>query len=221
MARRGGILTEESLMLNSWKLAILALGLAAVALGGRADAGLIPTNVSVVADGSNFRWTYAVVVTTDVKVNPGDYFTIYDFGGLVPGGPGPGSGTGPLGNVVAPSGWAISSAGIGPTPPGTNPADDPTIPNLTFTYHGDAINGQQGLGNFSAISQFSDRVTSDFTSITHRQVDGRSEANITSTDVPVPGESHNTPEPTTLAMFGIGLPVLGVLRYLRSRVKKS
>src|SRR5258708_3991227 len=87
---RGGSVfhTEEILMLRSWKLATLAVGLAAVALVGRADAGLIPTNVSVTPDGSNFRWTYAVVVTTDVKVNPGDYFTIYDFGGIVPGGVG-------------------------------------------------------------------------------------------------------------------------------------
>ncbi len=205
-------------MLRSWKLAILAVGLAAVALVGRADAGLIPTNVSIAPDGSNFRWTYAVVVTTDVKVNPGDYFTIYDFGGIVPGGVG---GLDKIANVVAPADWTVTSGMVGPTPAGTNPADDPSIPNLTFTYSGAAINGQQGLGNFSAISQFSDRVSSDFTSISHRQVDGRVEANITSTDVPVPGDTRNTPEPATLAMFGVGLPLLGMLRYLRNRVKKS
>ncbi|MFL5340879.1 MAG: PEP-CTERM sorting domain-containing protein [Gemmataceae bacterium] len=205
-------------MLRSWKFTVLTAALAAAALAGRADAGLIPTNVSVAPDGTNFRWTYAVVVTTDVKVNPGDYFTIYDFGGLVAGQ----GQSAVLANVVAPTDWTISSAMTGPTPAGTSPADDPGIINLTFKYAGATpINGQLGLGNFSAISQYGDSVTSDFTSITHRQVDGRTEANITSTDVPVPGAMHETPEPATLAMFGVGLPLLGVLRYLRRRINKA
>jgi len=191
------------------KFAVFAI-LAGLALVGRTQAGLIPTNVSITPDGGNFRWTYAVVVTTDVKVNPGDYFTIYDFGGLVPG------------SIIAPSkDWAVSTPLLGPTPAGTAPADDPTIPNIAFTYHGAApINGQQGLGNFSAISTFGDAVSSDFTSISHRQVDGRSEANITSTNVPVPGDVQQTPEPATLAMFSFGLPMLGILRYLRLRRRK-
>jgi hypothetical protein len=196
-------------MRHSWKVAVLLAGFAGLFATPNAHAGLIPTNVSVTPDGSNFRWTYAVVVTTDVKVNPGDFFTVYDFGGLV------------TGSIVAPADWTASVAKTGPTPAGTNPADDPAIDNLTFTYTGgSSINGQQGLGNFMANSIYGESTTSDFTSITHRQVDGRSEANITSTDVPVPGAVHETPEPGTLAMFGIGLPVLGVLRFLRRRVKK-
>ena len=65
-------------------LAILAV-LATFAAAPRAEAGMIPVNVSITPDGSNFRWTYAVVVTTDVAVHPGDFFTIYDFGALVNG----------------------------------------------------------------------------------------------------------------------------------------
>jgi hypothetical protein len=198
-----------------WIFGVLA-ALAGVLAAGSAQAGLIPTNVSITPDGSNFRWTYAVVVTTDVKVNPGDYFTIYDFGGLVGGG-GPVN-PGDPSSIVAPPGWTASTAMLGPTPPGTNPADDPTILNITFKYTGvDPINGQQGLGNFMANSKYGDSTTSDFTSITHRQVDGRSEANITSTNVPVPGALKNTPEPATLALFGLGLPALGMLRLLRRR----
>jgi hypothetical protein len=197
------------MMRGIWKTAVFAL-LAGLALASQTQAGLIPTNVSITPDGSNFRWTYAVVVTTDVKVNPGDYFTIYDFGGMIPG------------SAVAPTGWTFSSAKMGPTPAGTNPADDPGISNATFTYSGSPINGQQGLGNFMINSQFGDAVSSDFTSISHRQVDGRSEANITSTNVPVPGDSPaTTPEPATLAMFSFGLPVLGILRFLRLRRRKA
>jgi hypothetical protein len=203
--------TEEKMIMtrHSWKVAVLLAGIAGLWVVPNAEAGLIPTNVSVTPDSGNFRWTYAVVVTTDVNVNPGDFFTIYDFGGLVNA------------SIVAPAGWTLSTTMSGPTPAGTNPADDPGIPNLTFKYTGTTpINGQQGLGNFMANSIYGESTTSDFTSITHRQVDGRSEANITSTDVPVPGSVHATPEPATLAMFGIGLPMLSIFRFLRNRRKK-
>ena len=190
----------------SCKIAALLAGFAGLLAAPPAEAGLIPVNVSVTPDAGNFRWTYAVVVTTDVAVNSGDFFTIYDFGGLVNN------------SIVAPTNWSMATTKIGPTPVGVHPADDPTIENLTFTYTGPApVPGQLGLGNFMASSIYGDRVTSDFTSITHRQIDGRTEANITSTDVPVPGAIHNTPEPGTLALFGIGLPMLGVLRLLRQR----
>jgi hypothetical protein len=194
------------MMRNLWKIGVLAL-VASLGLAAHTQAGLIPTNVSITPDGGNFRWTYAVVVTTDVKVNPGDYFTIYDFGGFIPN------------SVVMPKNWSFSSSNIGPTPAGTAPADDPAVPNLTFTYTGPgSVNGSAGLGNFMANSTFGDAVSSDFTSISHRQVDGRSEANITSTNVPVPGANPNTtPEPATLAMFSFGLPMLGILRFLRLR----
>lgn len=185
-------------------VAVLAT-VAALGAASRAEAGLIPVSVSVLPDAGNWRWTYGVVVTTDVAVQPGDFFTIYDFGGLVSG------------SIVAPVDWLISTSPVGPTPSGTSPTDGPET-NLTFTYSGGAsIVGSVGLGNFWAISIYSDGTTSDFTSVTHRQVDGRAEANITSTDVPVPGQVHESPEPATLALFGLGLPLTGFVSWLRRR----
>ncbi len=194
---------------------VLLAALAAFAAAPRAEAGMIPVNVSVTPDAGNFRWTYAVVVTTDVAVQPGDFFTIYDFGALVSD---PSNPSGPV-PIVAPIGWNIATGMVGPTPAGTNPADDAGITNLTFTYGGDSpINGQIGLGNFSAISAFGTATSSDFTSITHRQVDGRSEANITTTDVPVPRVlDNNSPEPATLAMLALGLPCAGLVNLIRRR----
>lgn len=201
------------------KLLVLLASVAILTVAGRAEAGLIPTNVSVTPDGDNFRWTYAVVVTTDVKVNPGDYFTIYDFGGLV-GGP-TGSGDGP-GTIVAPIDWQFATELTGPTPAGTGPNDNPAIPNITFKYMGATpIEGQVGLGNFMANSTFGEGTTSDFTSITHRQVDGRSEANITTTDVPVPGSIGETPEPATLIMLGLAVPFAGLGSFLRRRMRNG
>jgi hypothetical protein len=197
-------------MFRLTKLA-LAAALMGAALAPAARAGMIPTAVSVTPDGNNFRWTYGVVVTTDVQVNPGDSFTIYDFGGLKD-----------TQSIVMPVGWTVSVANAGPARFGTNPADDPNIPNLTFTYNGtDPLPGQQGLGNFWAMSSMGEHATSQFTSSTHRQVDGRLENNITTTDVPAPSNDvHSTPEPTTLALLGAGLPLLGLARVLRLRRKK-
>src|SRR5262245_24246639 len=69
---RGPVTRRRGTMRRPWLSAIFVF--AGLFAAGHAQAGLIPTNVSITPDGSNFRWTYAVVVTTDVKVNPNDYF---------------------------------------------------------------------------------------------------------------------------------------------------
>ena len=98
---------------------VLALALA-LAAGQAARAGMIPVSVSVQPDGDKFRWTYGVIVTTDVNINPGDKFTIYDIGGFN------------AGTVVAPDGWSVSQSLSTPPPPGVQPNDNPTLMDLTF-----------------------------------------------------------------------------------------
>src|SRR5262245_16779743 len=112
-------------MLASWgKKVLLAVAVLAALAGSSAQAGMIPVSVSVLPDDTKFRWTYGVIVTTDVKVNPGDSFTIYDFGGLLPG------------SVVAPPDWMINQSMTTTPHAGTNPSDDPGIINLSFTFTG-------------------------------------------------------------------------------------
>ena len=48
-------------------------------------AGIIPASVTVTPEAGNFRWQYSIVLPTDMKLQAGDYFTIYDFAGLVDG----------------------------------------------------------------------------------------------------------------------------------------
>ena len=178
---------------------LAAVGLLALA-SGTATAGLLPTSVTVFPDGGNFRWQYAIVLPTDSQLKTGDYFTIYDFNGYVNG------------TAVAPSAdWAFTTQMVGPTPATVVPFDDPAKPNLSWKYNGPTINvGQTGLGNFMANSIYQDRTDSFFTARTHRTSDGKLDTNITTTDVPVPGGDVQVPEPATLLLGGLGLPLLGL-----------
>ena len=69
-----------------------------VAVAGTAGAGIIPASVTVTPDGGNFRWTYAVVLPTDMKLEAGNFFTIYDVHGLVSG------------TIQAPPNWTATVA---------------------------------------------------------------------------------------------------------------
>jgi hypothetical protein len=108
--------------------------------------------------------------------------------------------------TAATSTWLVSSDKVGKTPDKTNPNDDPSVPNYTFTYNGPRIDGSFGLGNFSFVTPYNVQTVSEFTSSTQRQDNDKVENNITSTVVPV-AAAANTPEPATLALFGAALPV--------------
>lgn len=171
-----------------------------VAASATAQAGLIPNKVTIAPEGNYFRWTYNVVVTSDVYVRPGDYFTIYDFAGALPN------------DTMAPSAlWAMTEQNVGITPDKTNPVDNPFIPNYTWMYNGaETIVGSAGLGNFSLLTPYSFSALSDFTSSTHRQDNDDSENTITTTVVPVASANEETPEPATLALLGAALPLAGL-----------
>lgn len=166
-----------------------------------AQAGLLPVRVSVTPEGTDFRWTYAILLQDGSQLQAGDYFTIYDFGGYLDG------------TNSQPDGWTFSSANVGTTPDRLNPDDDASLPNLTFTYSGSTIDGWDGLGNFWVLSQYQDTADEHFTAQTHRTQDGMPDSNITETLVPVPvGPQPTVPEPATLALAGLGLPFIALAR---------
>ena len=57
----------------------------AVTLAPSAQAGLLPVSVTVQPEAGNFRWTYSVVLPTNMQLQSGSYFTIYDFAGYQAG----------------------------------------------------------------------------------------------------------------------------------------
>ena len=171
-----------------------------------ARAGLLPVSVSIHPEGPNFRYSYGVVLTTDSQLQTGDFFTIYDFAGFIDG------------SNMQPDGFSFSASPVGPTPGGLEPVDSPQLMNLTWTYMGPDVQiGQLGLGNFMARSEYGRTTDGFFTAQTHREVDGQIDSNITSTSIPVPEAPPVVPEPATLALILVGVPVLGAARYLRGK----
>jgi hypothetical protein len=212
----GGIISQDTasrryVMLRSRWLPALAAAIGMLSLAAPAGAGMLPINVSVLPEAGAYRWTYSVVVPTNQYVTSGDYFTIYDFEGLTS-----------ASSITAPAGWTATVSKIGKTPGLTTPIDDPNKDNLSFTYTGDPVYGGVGLGNFSAASTLNQIAEGFFTSRVHRSSDNKTEDSITFSDVPRPstnggGPPSESPEPATLVIMGMGLPVLGLARVIRRK----
>jgi hypothetical protein len=171
---------------------------------GPATAGLLPVHVGVANDSANYRYTYSVLLESDSVLKTGDYFTIYDFAGFV------------TGSNSQPSDFAFQSLYTGPTPAQVAPGDDPNLPNLTWKYSGpDMLVGQLDLGDFAADSEFGTTAYDDFAGRSHREVDGRLNSNITDTHVPVPVNQCHVPEPSSLVLLGLAVPLIVGMRRMK------
>ena len=137
---------------------------AALALSGTAHASVIPTLDGITPDGSDFKFSYTGQLAADQGVTDGSQLVIIDFAGYVNG-----SVSSTLPNVTA------SVSNTLPTGLTIDPAftDNPSIPDLVFTYTGadfqtsggpfagitnfsglsaDSIYGSMGTGSFSAVA---------------------------------------------------------------------
>ena len=121
---------------------IFALGLLALAgtaFIARGSVGLQEPDITAATGG--FTWNYSGTVFTGETITNGSFFTIYDFGSILPN------------SNAQPTGWTFSSSLVGTTPVGTpTVGDNPSIPNLTWTYTGAPISGTNVIGNLGIFS---------------------------------------------------------------------
>ena len=136
-----------------WACLCLAVLLAvavplAVPPGAEADSIIVSLSSVTPLGPSDFRYTYSADLTNLEKLDLSDntaFFTIYDFAGLIPG-----SQTA-SGGISAD--FSFSSANLGQNPAFTLAPDDPSVPNLTWTYNSSSVvSGPAFLGFFSAES---------------------------------------------------------------------
>src|ERR1035437_1064013 len=136
-------------------LGLITIGVTIMAAHGDIIPTLSPSTPAPTAGG--FTWNYGVNVTVDQMVQPGDFFTIYDFGNFN------------AASNLQPTGWTFSSSLTTPAPAKTSPIDNPSLANLTWTYIGATpINGAAALGNFSVITNTDQLKTADFAALATR-----------------------------------------------------
>lgn len=186
-------------------LGIIAIGATVLAAHGDIIPTLSPATPAAAAGG--FTWNYGVNVTVDQMVQPGDFFTIYDFGSFT------------TGSNLQPVGWTFSSSLTGKNPSLVLPADNPALLNLTWTYTGTTpINGAASVGNFSVIAASNQLKSSDFAAEATRNGGpnvGTKVDNVGQISVPIPEMSALFP---ILSVCGAGI-VASVPSILRRRKK--
>jgi hypothetical protein len=217
--------------ISKWLLAgFLVVGL--LVAPGNARGDIVLSLAGTAAAGANTSYTYSVFLAPGSELvksgargntSTGDIFTLYDFAGLV--------GTPTLSATLMNNGFTkvtIQNQGINPA--GIKPTnDDASVPNITFKYtKSSAITNPVGgmdlwLGQFSVVSKFgtsgSDNI--EYGAATqlyrpHTSLNGGVHNNFGNVDGPLA-----VPEPATLALVGICLPVLGGLTVLRRRKKEQ
>jgi len=171
-------------MKKSFALGALALAGAVFTAWGAISLDFPP---SVSSNGSGgFTWDYTAQLDSHETVVTGSFFTIYDFGNVLPGSA-----------TTQPAGWTPSFSLLGANPAGTNVHDDPNILNITWTYTGTApivgASPETLLGTFGIVAATNQSHDGDYASQATTTGPGSIDAHIGNTDVPVPEMSALLP----------------------------
>lgn len=178
------------------RLSIATFLLSAIAA---VNADIIPTLSSTAPTSGAFTWNYSTNLTVDQMIQPGDFFTIYDFGSFNSG------------SNMQPSNWTFSSALAGKNPSLVSVLDNASLLNLTWTYTGSTpINVAGLLGIFSVVTNTDQLRTSDFASEATRNsgpTAGTKIDNVGTISVPVPEVPAFLPVMIVCgAALGVSLP---------------
>jgi len=177
---------------------------------GEARASVVLTlksgSPTAVADG--FSYTYDAALNNDTQLQTGDYFSIIDFVGYVPGSV---FSTNP--NVIA------STVSTTPFPPFQGYFDDPAIPNLLFTYNGPPTTGPiSDLGDFGAVSTNGPGGRLIQTALSHKQDIDNGPYDVlegNTTGVRGPSAPPHAPAPPGIILAGLG--AIGMIGFAACR----
>jgi hypothetical protein len=200
--------------------ALAMAGLAMIPASARAESILINSGPTVTALGTSgpYRWDYETIVTSTSSVASGDFFTIVDFNGLVPG------------TAFAATNWTATTPNTVGAPDLGHPGnffiqgsngsvasvpDNPFIPDLLFTYNGPVIPGQASLGHFGAQSTIQGGRNGQLMALDHADTSGTGDT-VANTDQPI----VPAPLPATANMGLVLLGAVGGLGAFR-RLKNS
>ncbi|MES2463082.1 MAG: hypothetical protein V4671_21060 [Armatimonadota bacterium] len=188
---------------------VAVLGLFNAAPAAHANTIVNLASVTPAAGGTRFTYNAAFVATPgSVTLESGDFFTIYDFGGLVGG------------SNSQPAGWTFSSALFGPQAESTATfVDDPAVSNLTWTYTGATLTTTTTFTGFSVLSLFGGQRGDFYSAENTQRFDGvpgsYTASNIGQVNV---AAAAAVPEPSEWLAMGMAATSVGGLMF-RAKLK--
>jgi hypothetical protein len=222
--------SRKTILKSLWRLGLVLAVVPVLMSAGQARADIILNLVSVMPVGADFQYTYSVQLAATTTLHSGgggvntgvspsnNYFTLYDIPGLIAGS------EVYLGALATSSMHTEQLTGVTPKTESPVPPDSATAMNITTYWTGPDVNAPAGMpfdmGTFSFLSTNPMGSVTEmlaYTAASQKLTDINLVANNTGQVAGPAASVSPIPEPGTLALLVMGLPVLGGLYYRRCK----